>query len=61
VPIPDDFDGRVLGEHLVEGFRSAHPIRTQAASEEAPAPTSTDYGEADEEEVVARLRDLGYL
>lgn len=61
VPLPDDFDGRVLEEHLVAAFTSAHPIRTQAASVDVPSPAAVAYGEADEEEIVARLRDLGYL
>lgn len=61
VPIPDNFDGRVLEKHLVAGFTSAHPIRTQTARAEAPVPSVADYGEADEKEIVARLKDLGYL
>lgn len=61
VPIPDDFDGRVLEEHLVPDFRSAHPIRAQAASVDAPVPSTAEHREADERELIARLRDLGYL
>jgi predicted AlkP superfamily phosphohydrolase/phosphomutase len=58
VPIPDDFDGRVLEEFLAAGFR--HPVQKQeAATGETPA--GTGYEETDQAEVMERLRQLGYL
>lgn len=64
VPVPDDFDGRVLREAFeadaFEGDDDAPPV----ASYEVPA-DSTDravaVASADDAEIVARLRALGYV
>jgi len=60
VPIPESFDGRVLIDFLTAASLTQHPVRTQAA-DGIESLGATGYGAAEEEDVVARLRDLGYL
>lgn len=58
VPIPDDFDGRVLDEWLApEVHYQTH------AGQTGPAPAGTNSGLNDQEmaEVLQRLKDLGYV
>jgi len=59
VPVPDDFDGRVLTDFLTEEA-GQHSVQTQAAEAEEASPPA-GYGEADREQVMERLRQLGYL
>lgn len=60
VPIPEDFDGRVLTEFLAAGFTAQHPIRTQTAMT-GDALSVVDYSKTEQEQLVERLRALGYL
>lgn len=59
VPIPDDFDGRVLTDFLTADAGQS-PVQTQAAEAAGTSPP-TGYEEADQEQVIERLRQLGYL
>lgn len=63
LPIPDDLDGHLL-EHMLLPDALARRAPVRVAASEAPVPQHTPQGwadEAEEEEVLARLRDLGYL
>ncbi len=63
LPIPEDMDGRVLEEAFTARYCQAHPVRYEKASAAGPR----DRGEAaaytaeEEEAMLRRLRDLGYL
>jgi predicted AlkP superfamily phosphohydrolase/phosphomutase len=62
LPVPDDMDGRVIEEIFTPQYRQTHDIRFESASDaemregEAPA-----YSQEEEEAMLQRLRDLGYL
>ena len=60
VPIPEDFDGRVLREFLAAEFEAHHSVHTQEM-ESGQLPTSVDYSQAEQEQMVEQLRGLGYL
>lgn len=62
-PIPSDMDGRVIGEALSEAFLEAHPIRQdfKMASIGATTRSGAGYTAKEEQEVLSRLEDLGYL
>jgi predicted AlkP superfamily phosphohydrolase/phosphomutase len=62
LPIPDDLDGRVLTEFFQPQALLDRPARSMVAAE-APAPISSSPGwtPAEEQAVLDRLRDLGYL
>ncbi len=58
--IPRDFDGEVLREMFTDDFLRTHPIDVT----DAPAQQRTEtYGMSpdDEQDVIRRLRDLGYV
>ncbi len=59
VPVPDDMDGRVLGEAIVEPYQRARPVVFQTAVSPPDPITLLNQSEADE--VARRLRNLGYL
>jgi predicted AlkP superfamily phosphohydrolase/phosphomutase len=63
LPIPDDLDGRLLSSFIhAEALSNRPPVSVSSA--EAPAPATTEQGwsdSAEEQEVLERLRDLGYL
>jgi predicted AlkP superfamily phosphohydrolase/phosphomutase len=58
--IPDDLDGRVLESIFQEEFLRAHPFRFTSGTGGAslPSPTTSDE---DQQGVIDRLRELGYL
>ena len=60
VPIPEDFDGRVLSGFLAAEFMAQHPIRARAVVAEE-SPTTDVYSEAEQEQMMEHLRELGYL
>ena len=61
LPIARDFDGKPLEEFFTDAFLSAHPIRVVDTYEtERRGSSEVIAGEVDEE-VVARLRGLGYF
>jgi predicted AlkP superfamily phosphohydrolase/phosphomutase len=59
VPVPDDMDGRVLKEAIVESYQSTHPVLFETAVSPPDPITPLTPSEADE--VARRLRNLGYL
>lgn len=63
-PVPEDMDGHVIEQALAPDFMASHPVRmgpaTGAALEERGAEASS-YSDSDEDEILARLSDLGYL
>jgi predicted AlkP superfamily phosphohydrolase/phosphomutase len=56
VSIPEDFDGQVLAGFLA----SDRPVQTQATGGSVGALTG-DYSDAEREQMIERLRALGYL
>lgn len=59
LPIPEDFDGRVLSDVLSSELRTV-PVRFQPVEEESVG-EETAYEEEDAEKLVEHLRALGYL
>jgi hypothetical protein len=71
LPVPDDFEGRVLTAAFAREFVAAHPVRACKASgepypehergpaEAAPEPESLSDGE--QNVIIERLKALGYL
>jgi predicted AlkP superfamily phosphohydrolase/phosphomutase len=63
LPIPDDLDGSLLDSFIAPGVLATHPpVYTE--SSQALIPQTHTQGwtdEAEEQEVLNRLRDLGYL
>ena len=57
--IPADMDGRVLTDLFDEGFLERHPVEYRSADEDVRAPVSLP--DEDEQDVMRRLKDLGYL
>ncbi|MBC7263241.1 MAG: alkaline phosphatase family protein [Chloroflexi bacterium] len=60
LPVPSDMDGRVLSEAFASEYMSANPVRYEEVGC-TKRPESEDYSEEDEERVMQRLRDLGYV
>ncbi len=62
VPVPDDMDGRVLGEAFETGHYAAHPPDVRPARPATVPAGAAGEGTADESRWVEdRLRGLGYL
>ena len=61
VPIPEDYDGRVLTEVVEPAFVEQHPIRSQPGDVETSGSFEEQYSEDEAEELIARLRALGYV
>lgn len=59
--VPDDLDGRVIGQIFDNDFLEANPLRYETASKLAAARAQTVFSEEDSETVRARLAGLGYL
>ena len=66
LPVPADFEGKVIEEAFEPGALAAEPVRIgvptldpNATSE--PAPEDANMTEEDEAKVVERLRQLGYI
>ncbi len=59
--IPDDVDGKVLHSLFAEAFLQQHPIRFTEESEESEVLAAESLAPQEEEEVIERLRGLGYL
>ncbi len=56
MPVPTDMDGRVLTEALADSRAVEY-----GGTSEARAATTEGYSEAEEQEVIERLADLGYI
>jgi predicted AlkP superfamily phosphohydrolase/phosphomutase len=62
LPIPDDMDGRVLEEIFTPQYRQTHDIRFESGRDAGVKETETPaYSKEEEEAMLQRLRDLGYL
>ncbi len=61
LPVPSIMDGKVLQAAFTSDYLAAHPMtRTTGPAEEAAAAAKA-YSEEDEEQVMERLRQLGYV
>lgn len=62
-PIPENMDGRVITQALTRDFLDSHPVRAVVSGNEIPGrrPDSEPFSQAEEDEILSRLRDLGYL
>jgi len=60
VPIPENFDGRVLTDLLAVDFLRRHPVRTQAADGDGAGP-QREYSDEEMAQLTEHLRELGYL
>jgi predicted AlkP superfamily phosphohydrolase/phosphomutase len=61
LPVPSIMDGKVLQAAFTSDYLTAHPMmRTTSPAEEAAAAVKA-YSEEDEEQVMERLRQLGYV
>ena len=58
VPISKDIDGKVLDELIVSEY---DPDYISIKPGQVPSEPSVQYSEAEEEEVIERLKQLGYL
>ena len=62
LPVPSIMDGKVLQAAFAPEYLAAHPItRTAAVSRGVPPLSTKVYSEEDEEQVMERLRQLGYV
>jgi len=61
--VPEDMDGRPLERLMGEEFRCANPVRLSTAPGLGPSRGSPQHAftDAEEREILQRLRDLGYL
>jgi len=59
--VPGDMDGRPLEDLFVDEYLRSNPLRVAPASTEAPARGDRVFSPTEEEEILQRLRDLGYL
>ncbi len=60
LPVPEAMDGRVLTAALDPALLAAQPVR-YARPEDAPAAGEHTFTAEEEEQVLRRLRDLGYI
>lgn len=61
VPVPRDMDGRILGEVFEPDFLEEQPVVHAAGSSGGLAGISKGYSPKEEQEIMDRLADLGYL
>jgi predicted AlkP superfamily phosphohydrolase/phosphomutase len=61
VPIPKDYDGRVLTEHISDGFMDATPLEFQEGDGEVIRRAENPFSKEEMEMLEGRLRDLGYI
>jgi predicted AlkP superfamily phosphohydrolase/phosphomutase len=59
--IPHDMDGRPLVSLMTDDYVAGHPVRVSSRDSRGDAVGARDYSEEEEEEIMDRLRDLGYL
>lgn len=58
--VPEDMDGRVLTEMITEEYASAHSIQFSTGGDD-PGPSSLEYSDEDNADVIERLKSLGYV
>jgi predicted AlkP superfamily phosphohydrolase/phosphomutase len=61
VPIPEDYDGRVMTEAMAPELIANQPISYQPGEDEVPFSYEDPYSDEQTEELEERLRMLGYL
>lgn len=63
LPVPRDMDGRVLEEVFTPQYRAAHPLRYEESESGEPSggEEARGYSEEEEQEMLRRLRGLGYI
>jgi predicted AlkP superfamily phosphohydrolase/phosphomutase len=59
LPVPANMDGRVLDYAFTDGFNQANPVRFSEANQDAVG--DRDYNIEEEDAVMSKLRDLGYV
>lgn len=59
--IPGDMDGRALEDVFADDFRRGHPVRVTKPSMEPTVRGERVFSPSEEDEILQRLRDLGYL
>ncbi|MCI0486880.1 MAG: alkaline phosphatase family protein [Blastocatellia bacterium] len=58
--VPDDMDGRVLEEMISEEYLASRPVRFAASAGEE-RDQEIKYSEEENEEIIERLKNLGYI
>jgi arylsulfatase A-like enzyme len=58
--VPDNMDGEVLLQALTEDFNHMNPVRDTVSSGERSSDDAI-YTRDEEEAVIAKLRDMGYV
>ncbi|MFZ0544614.1 MAG: alkaline phosphatase family protein [Candidatus Promineifilaceae bacterium] len=61
IPIPEDFDGRVLLDAFTADFRGQQPIQHQTGDPETALPFESGYSNDEAADVLEHLRSLGYV
>lgn len=59
--IPSDMDGQPLTSMMTDEFKRRHTVRTAAASAPTQSVDGSEYTQQEEDEIMDRLRDLGYM
>ncbi|MDD5640001.1 MAG: alkaline phosphatase family protein [Syntrophales bacterium] len=61
VPIPDDFDGRVLSQAFTDNYFSSHQLSTQHFAGTTRTKVAATYTVTESEKISLKLKQLGYL
>jgi hypothetical protein len=61
LPVPANMDGRVLTEAFSDAFNAGNPVQIAAGETAGDDQSDEVYTAAEEELVLAKLRDLGYV
>ena len=61
LPVPRYMDGRVLTEAFTEEFNAAHPVIYSDIDPAVGLGDDAVFSDAEEEQVLQKLRDLGYV
>ena len=59
--VPEDMDGRPLDSLMADDYRRSHPVTISAGSASPRRSQQHEFTDAEEREIMQRLRDLGYL
>jgi hypothetical protein len=60
-PVPEAMDGHVLADAYARDYMAHFPLRRAASAGDRPVSPEGVYTPKEEQEVIERLRDLGYL
>ena len=58
--VPEDMDGRVLSEAILESHLQTNPIRLSASNEQ-DGPSELEFSPEENVDVIERLKQLGYI